>query len=70
MKRQRLEPSLTLGRVEIWRGDGHTVPFPDPAHQTGRADFPHPALGPRSIHAFAHGKLRVVCSNRTNPSVS
>ena len=28
------------------------------------------AFGPRSIHAFAHGKLRVVCSNRTSPSVS
>jgi hypothetical protein len=28
------------------------------------------AFGPRSIHAFAHGKLCVVCSNRTSPSVS
>ena len=27
-------------RVEIWRG-GAKAPFPDPAHQTGRADFPH-----------------------------
>ena len=28
------------------------------------------AFGPRSIHAFAHGRLLVVFSNRTNPSVS
>jgi len=31
-------------RVEIWRG-GSGAPFPDPAHQTGRAVFPHPAFG-------------------------
>src|SRR5271166_3826346 len=28
------------------------------------------AFGPRSIHDFAQGRLRVVCSNRTSPSVS
>ena len=27
--------------IEISRGDSLAVPFPDPAHQTGRADFPH-----------------------------
>jgi len=46
------------------------APFPLPAHQTGRADFPHPAFGPRSIHAFAHGRLAVVLVSRTKPSVS
>ena len=35
----------------------HHAPFPPPAHRTGRAVFPHPALG--QGHAFAHGKLRV-----------
>src|SRR5260370_35159622 len=31
----------------VWRClSGSTVaPFPHPAHRTGRADFPHPALG-------------------------
>ena len=31
----------------VWRClNGSTVtPFPHPAHRTGRADFPHPALG-------------------------
>ena len=36
-----------LGRVQDGRGGlGHVgmAPFPVPAHQTGRADFPHPAF--------------------------
>ena len=33
------------------------APFPVAAHRTGRAVFPHPALG--RDHAFAHGKLVV-----------
>src|ERR1700739_143841 len=35
-----------LGRVEERRGAGPTGsrPFPLPAHQPGRADFPHPAF--------------------------
>ena len=44
------------GRVEIWRG-GPKAPFPDPAHQTGRADLPHPAFGQGCCLAFAHGRL-------------
>ena len=33
------------GRVEEERGSsGDAGPFPLPAHRTGRADFPHPAL--------------------------
>ena len=28
------------------------APFPFPAHQTGRADFPHPAFRPASLHDF------------------
>jgi len=33
------------GRVEDGRGcDAEAAPFPVPAHQTGRADFPHPAF--------------------------
>jgi SRSO17 transposase len=32
-----------FSRVESWRGRD-SPPFPAPAHRTGRADFPHPAL--------------------------
>ena len=40
--------SRQSGGVEEWRGgDVCAAPFPLPAHQTGRADFPHPASGPR-----------------------
>jgi len=38
------------GRVEGWRGSLRPCQSPrfhTPAHQTGRADFPHPAFGPR-----------------------
>jgi hypothetical protein len=38
-------------RVEEGRGDlgpCGIVPFPFPAHRTGRGDFPHPALRPAS----------------------
>src|SRR5271169_3950704 len=35
----------TFGRVEDGRGGtANGAPFPIPAHRTGRADFPHPAL--------------------------
>ena len=37
-------PRVRTSRVEKWRG-GSRTPFPLPAHRTGRADFPHPALG-------------------------
>jgi hypothetical protein len=39
---------VTQGRVEDGRGSLGPVanaPFPIPAHRTGRADLPHPALG-------------------------
>src|SRR6476620_409618 len=49
-----------LSRVEERRGDAlMRAPFPLPAHQTGQADFPHPAFrqassrGTRRRH-FAH----------------
>src|SRR3712207_1082198 len=40
MSRWRLRPLIC--RVEDGRGG--MAPFPVPAHQTGRADFPHPAF--------------------------
>src|SRR5450432_4057840 len=46
-------PSEIKG-VESKRGAvARIAPFPRPAHRTGRADFPHPALG-EEIHASPH----------------
>ena len=39
--------------------------FQAPAHQTGRADFPHPAFG--RDHVFAHGRSRVFNPRRVRP---
>ena len=41
------------------------APFPVAAHRTGRADFPHPALG--RDHAFAHGRLALRCARWVRP---
>ena len=38
-----------VGRVESRGGAVTESPFPLPAHRTGRADFPHPALGQELI---------------------
>jgi len=49
------------GRVEDGRGfDAEAAPFPVPAHQTGRADFPHPAFRQASLpaHGDTKGRLR------------
>lgn len=43
------------------------TPFPSPAHRSGRADLPHPALI-RETHASAHGKVRVSRGRRTSPN--
>src|SRR5450432_1535913 len=44
-------PDVRVGRVEDGRGSlgpMANAPFPIPAHQTGRADFRHPAFRPAS----------------------
>src|SRR5260370_21647891 len=40
-------PDISVAASFVWRClSGSTVaPFPHPAHRTGRADLPHPALG-------------------------
>src|SRR4030081_2281304 len=40
-------PNISVAASFVWRClSGSTVtPFPHPAHRTGRADLPHPALG-------------------------
>src|SRR6266853_4224790 len=40
-------PNISVAASFVWRClSGSTVaPFPHPAHRTGQADFPHPALG-------------------------
>src|SRR5882757_3587245 len=39
--------NISVAAPFVWRClSGHTIaPFPHPAHRTGQADFPHPALG-------------------------
>ena len=50
---------VQLGRVEERRGA--SGPFPLPAHQTGRADFQHPAFRQTSCdaHAGQRGAIRI-----------
>ena len=47
MWRGGCRPNISVAAPFVWRClTGSTVaPFPHPAHRTGRADFPHPALG-------------------------
>ena len=47
-------PTLSVAGARV----SHRAPFPPPAHRTGLAVFPHPALGQES-HAHAHSKLRL-----------
>src|SRR5271168_1578993 len=39
--------SMSVSAPFVWRclSSSTVAPFPHPAHRTGRADFPHPALG-------------------------
>jgi hypothetical protein len=55
---ETLASSPLRGRVEIWRGSLR-APFPDPAHQTGRADLPHLGFRTRDVNAVAHGNPKV-----------
>src|SRR5208283_3514113 len=47
MWRGDFRPNISVAAPFVWRClTGSTVaPFPHPAHRTGHADFPHPALG-------------------------
>src|SRR6202007_1568526 len=47
MWRGGCRPNISVSASFVWRClSGSTVtPFPHPAHRTGQADFPHPALG-------------------------
>jgi hypothetical protein len=58
--------SISVAASFVWRClSGSTMaPFPHPAHRTGHADFPHPALGqdvtpsPTTGHAQARSGVR------------
>jgi ferredoxin len=47
MWRGSVSPGSTVAAPFVWRCLNclNMTPFPHPAHRTGRADFPHPALG-------------------------
>jgi len=56
------------GRVEVRRG---THPFPHPAHRTGQAVFPHPALGQGvRPQRSSCSRPREVASQRRQPDQS
>src|ERR1700687_1268475 len=47
MWRGGVRENISVSAPFVWRClNGSTMaPFPHPAHRTGQADFPHPALG-------------------------
>ena len=53
----RVSPDRFRPCGSVSRSSGPSTPSPLPAHRTGRADFPHPALGPGSLgrHARSRG---------------
>jgi len=62
-------PGPAKGRVEERRGCRAMracVPFPFPAHQTGRADFPHPAF--RQTSSRAHAGVLIESATSKHPT--
>ena len=53
--------SMSVSAPFVWRclSGSAVAPFPHPAHRTGQADFPHPALGQDFTRSFA---CNAVCS--------
>ena len=47
--------SMSVSAPFVWRclSGSAVAPFPHPAHRTGRADLPHPALGQDFTPSFA-----------------
>ena len=47
--------SMSVSAPFVWRclSGSAVAPFPHPAHRTGHADFPHPALGQAFTPSFA-----------------
>ena len=47
--------SMSVSAPFVWRclSGSAVAPFPHPAHRTGQADFPHPALGQDLTRSFA-----------------
>lgn len=63
-------PHQPLSRVEEGRGRSlPAAPFPFPAHRTGRADFPHPALRLASPQGLRLG-LKMHASETDDTEVS
>src|ERR1019366_9920664 len=48
MWRGSSRPGVSVAAPFVWRcpSTPAVTPFPHPAHRTGRAELPHPALGP------------------------
>src|SRR5450755_4073933 len=60
--------NISVAASFVWRclSGSAVTPFPHPAHRTGHADRPHPALG-QNIHAFTHGTSCPSRHRRTSP---
>src|SRR5229473_3597594 len=66
MWRGGCRPNISVSASFVWRclSGSALAPFPHPAHRTGRADFPHPALGqdltpsPTARHVPARSGVR------------
>ena len=72
MWRGGVRSGLSVAAPFVWRRPSNLTitPFPHPAHRTGHADFPHPALGqditfsPTTRHAQAGSDVRVRSTRR------
>ena len=66
-----LRSNISVSASFVWRclSVSTMTSFPHPAHRTGHADFPHPALG-QELHAFAHDTSRPSALRRTSPKCS
>ena len=78
MWRGGLRCSLSVAAPFVWRclNSRTLTPFPHPAHRTGHAELPHPALGQdtylctrKVIRSSPDPQLRAVCSGVHQPSV-
>ncbi len=67
---------LSVAAPFVWRYPSNltVTPFPHPAHRTGHADFPHPALGQdtyfrtRKVVRMSPTHRTVLCDTCVNPA--
>ena len=67
MWRGGFRQNISVAASFVWRClNGSTMaPFPHPAHRTGQADFPHPALGQDSTPVLSRATPSVVSEHKS-----